>query len=300
MSWLTIALVCPAGVHATPGRGHEIVACGESRVYVLELMAAGAPGFKFVWAWDARNDPTLPQLYRERYFTKIDEAKPVDDGRLFALTSSAGGVALLDRGTRQVRAFGILPNAHSVEWLWGQWLVVAGSDHPQGNSLAIFSVAQLQAGPVWQDKLESAHGVVWMQESRSLYALGGSELRRYHWPEDSIWPVLGNSWPLPEYGGHDLQPLPGSRDLILSTRKGVWRFRTGESRFEAFTPLGQQDRVKSISVQPETGRIAWVQAHDDNGRWWSDRIRLSAPAGELTLPDLRIYKARWIPGSGPP
>lgn len=288
--WLTIALACATGVRATPGRGHEIVACGESRVYVLELMADGAPGSKSVWVWDARDDPRLPKLYREQYFTKIDEAKPVDDGRLFAITSSSGGVAVLDRGARQVRAFGILPNAHSVEWLWGQWLVVAGSNHPQGNSLAIFPVDQLQAGPVWQDKLESAHGVVWVQESRSLYALGGTELRRYNWPEDSIWPVLGNIWPLPEDGGHDLQPLPGSGDLVLSTRQGVWRFRTGDSRFEAFSSLGQQGRVKSISVHPETARIAWVQSHDNSRRWWSDRIRLSAPDGELSLPDLRLYK----------
>jgi hypothetical protein len=51
--------------------------------------------------------------------------------------------------------------------------------------------------------------------------------------------------------------------------------------------------VKCISLEPRTGRIAYVRADEGEGVWWTFRLRFLNPEAEIQSPGQRIYKVRW-------
>ena len=295
-SWLLwiLATVAPGRGADAASRPDELLVGGQSRVLIVDIARSTVETPAVVWVWDAHDAAELPPVYRERLFEKIDDVKPVAGGTMIAISASTGGVALIERATRRAVFFCAVANAHSVELLPDGSLAVASSVNPQGNYVAVFKVDRPEALPIWRDPLVSAHGVVWSETARGLYALGGTELRLYRPAGKSSGAVLvrERSWALPEAGGHDLQAIPGTGDLLVRTTGGVWRFSSDRERFEPFAPLDRARNVKSLSVNSATGRLAFVQALSDK-EWWSDCVRLLEPERELRFPGLRLYKARW-------
>ena len=212
------------------------------------------------------------------------------------ISSSGGGIALVDYATRRAIFTARVVNAHSIEWLPGGRIAAAASvGKAEGaNRVVIFEVES--GRELAEDPLPSAHGLVWEEAAGLLWALGYAELRAY-----ALETVAGGlrlrvvqSFPLPDEDGHDLIAEPGGRGLLLTTHSQVWRFNRDTGGFAPFPPLDAQARVKSLSVHPHNGRLAAVQAEE--GFWWSERVRF--PGGdpaELHLPGRRLYKARWMP-----
>jgi hypothetical protein len=282
---LALAACAPA---PRPDTGpEEIIFCGDKEVFVLDLAAGG----KKVWSWRAEERPEIPEDLRKRFGT-TDDCKPVDGGASILVTSSGGAVALVERASGRAVFWAAVENAHSAEMLPGGRILVAASTGKTGNRLVLFDRArpgqELASVP-----LQGAHGAVWDPETRTVWALGETELHTYAlegWEGATPALVLTRRIALPDAGGHDLRAVPGTRNLVLTTRKNVWTLDRDCLLFEAHDRLGSLEGVKCVDVHPGTGRIAFVQAETS---WWSSRVRLLQPEGELRLPGERLYKARW-------
>jgi hypothetical protein len=135
--------------------------------------------------------------------------------------------------------------------------------------------------------LPAGHGVVWDADRATLWALSGSSVRAYAIRD---WTMEGE-WRLPEAGGHDLYPVPGSAALSVTTNTRCWLFDRDTKQFTPHPVLADSAKVKSIAQAPD-GRIAWVQA--DPGGWWGTLVRFLNPDGGVEAGGMRLYKARWL------
>ncbi len=269
-----------------------LVVCGMSEVFEVSLAGLTDGEFEKRWSWRAAERPELPKQVADCFAT-TDECKPVTGDRLL-VTSSSGGCALIDRRTGYVSWYAVVPNAHSIELLPDNRVVVASSTAVNGNRLVIFDLTRSVAS-LWDTELHSAHGVVWDNTRKRLWALGFDELRCYRlkdWETASPSLELEDSFPLPNEGGHDLQSSPTSDDLVLSTHDHVYLFGCGTKQFRLHPALGDQGDVKSISIDKSSGRTVWLKADQPN--WWTDQLRLLDPDGHLKLRDEKLYKARWV------
>lgn len=271
--------------------GAELVLCGAEEVFIVSVNLDAEP--RKVWSWRAADCPDIPESLR-RAFRSTDDCKPIEGGRGILISSSSGAVALVERETRRALFFAEVPNAHSIELLPGGRLAAAASvsDSPGGNRVVVFDLATRRETA--SDRLSSAHGLVWDEQRELLWALGNDELRAYR--------VMGqggltnlrveSQTKLPEGNGHDLVTQPGSSRLFLSTGKHCWWFDRDTRQLTPHDALAETAKVKSYSVHPVTGRVAYVQAEGTN--WWAERVHFLKPPGVLHLPGQRLYKARWL------
>jgi hypothetical protein len=278
-------------------RAERLVVCGWDEVFVIDANdAERAPEsgeIKKLWSWRATESEGLPEGLRKK-FGSTDECKPTDDGKSLLIASSGGACALVERETGKTLWYASVPNAHSIEALPGGRVVAAASTAAEGNRLILFDLAQPEKR-LWEGELHSAHGVVWDEARRSLWALGFDELRRYElvdWDSSAPSLKLVQTFDLPDEGGHDLQAVPASDDLVLSTHAGVRRFDREKGEFRPVDSFAQAAHVKCVSHHPTSGRVAVVQASEE--AWWSDTIRLREPEGKIVLPGEKIYKVRWL------
>jgi hypothetical protein len=293
----TTALLALAAVLAlaAPGlRADRLVVCGGKEVRVLDI--APGPDGKAVIAWRWSSDEWAGSMPEERlrWFRTLDECKPLDGGRLFLVTSSSGGAALIERATKKCLFYASARNAHSAELLPGGKIVVARSD-PDG-ALVVFDLRKPDK-PLFVEPLASGHGVVWLNPKKRLYALGFDMVREYALEDwDGEKPSLRrtNEWRLAARGGHDLARLDETT-LFVSHGSGVELFDVEKKKFSRFKPL-QMPRVKSVSPHPRESRVAYTQAEEGDGTYWTYHVRFMPKSPALHVPDLPIYKVRWLPG----
>ena len=271
---------------------HELVVCGWDEVFVLatDTRQDGPP--EKVWSWRAAGRPELPDGVKGA-FSRTDECKPLEGGSRILITSSTGGVALVERETGAALFHTTVPNAHSAEMLPAQRIAVAGSGAEDGNRLLVFDIGRPDE-PFYADELSWAHGVVWDEARRLLWALGADELRAYElcrWGSaaPSLSPVA--SFKLPDRAGHDLGPVPHTALLVVTTGEHVYHFDRDRRTFAPHPALGGVPGVKGVSVNRVTGRTAYVQA--EGGHWWAERIRFLDPDGVYHVPGEHFYKVRW-------
>lgn len=271
---------------------HELIVCGWDEVYVLDTEAHTLASPPKTWSWKGKECTTLPETHRS-LFGSTDDCKPIDGSRQILISSSASGVALVERDTRQALFYANVKNAHSVEMLPGNRIVAAASTNPQGNRVVLFDVSRSDR-PLWHDALYSAHGVVWDAKRGILWALGYDQLRAYHlahWDSDTPSLVRIATYVLPDTGGHDLQAVPNDSSLIVTTHSTVYLFDRDQRMFIPHARLKNKERIKSVSIHPTTGQLAYTQAEGQN--WWTERIHFLNPARTIHLPGERIYKVRW-------
>ena len=175
-------------------------------------------------------------------FRTTDDCKPVDGGRRIFISSSGGGVALVDRETRRASFSARVTNAHSIEMLPGGRIAAAASVSTAGtgNRLVIFDAAT--GKELASDELRSAHGAVWDDARGVLWALGGDVLRAYN-----VGPAGGPTRlertfeiALPSEGGHDLVAVPGSSRLFLSTVRRCFYFDRDRRQLSPHDALGDR------------------------------------------------------------
>jgi hypothetical protein len=219
----------------------------------------------------------------------VNDCKPVDGNRKILITGGAT-VVMLDRETKKCLFYAHTPNSHSVDLLPGNRLAVALSIAEGGNSLQLYDVDKPDR-ILFRDSLYSGHGVVWMPERERLYALGFDELREYslkNWKTASPALQLERMWMLPDESGHDLSRVSKDRLLVTATH-GVYLFDIVQEHFKPFEPLQDVPEVKSVNYCETTGQLVYTKAEES---WWTHHIYLKQPDRTLTLPDIRLYKAR--------
>jgi hypothetical protein len=297
LSLLAVPLAAgPATAAPTPrgrqGEETELILCGGDEVFILALGDGPTPAYRKVWSWRAADSPEIPSDLHAAFRT-MDDCKPVDGGRRILISSSGGAIALVDRGTRRASFYARVTNAHSIERLPGNRIAAAASvsTAATGNRLVIFDAGT--GRELASDVLRSAHGAVWDGARRLLWALGGDALRAYDVGAAGARTRLDRIFelPLPDEGGHDLSPIPGSPRLFVSTGQRCWSFDRDRRQITPHDTLANLAHVKSYAVHPRTGRVVYIQAEGTN--WWAEHLHFQRPDGTLRLPGERLYKARW-------
>ena len=268
----------------------EIIACGDDQVIIIDRKASTNEDINISWRWKVSEVTDLPAIY-QKYLIPTDECKPVDDNKIL-ITSSGGGVVLVDRETKRSLFYAHAPMAHSVEYLPNGRIVVALSTAPGGNSIEVYD-EKVSEKVIFKDSLYSGHGVVWMPKAKQLFALGYDELRAYslkNWETEKPELQLLKKWVLPENGGHDLTAVSDTR-LILTTTLGVWVFNTSDEQFSPFELLNQVGNVKSVNYNETTKELIYTKGEIS---WWTHNIYSKNPDKIFTIPDINLYKVRVI------
>lgn len=282
LSLLTTLLLTPlASLHAD-----EIILAGGDEVFIVDVGEAVSGKENKLWRWNAAEAVDVPEAAR-RDFHHMDECKVVEQGTKLLLCASNGGCALIERASKRVLWRARSRNAHSLDLLPGDRVVVASS--LSGDHLEVFDLKGA-AVPVFKTPLPSAHGVAWDDTRKCIWALGYDELRCYtltDWETATPSLKLKGTHPLPDADGHDLRPMPASVDLLLTTEHGVYLFDRDQTTFRPHPILKDLAKVKSVDIHPVTRRIVIST--------WGPTLRLFAPEDTITLKDFRPYKARWFP-----
>jgi hypothetical protein len=269
----------------------EIVVCGDDQVLIIDKSKSDSVNITVNWRWKVSDARDLPAEY-QKYLVPTDECKPVDYNSKILVTSSGGGVVLIDRQTRKPVFYAHVPNAHSAELLPGNRLVVALSTAVGGNSIQLFNISEADE-VVFKDSLYSGHGVVWIDDIKRLFALGYDELRSYSlkdWNTEKPALRLEKRWNLPDDSGHNLSYVTDN-SLVISTHHNVWIFDIPSENFTPFTPLEGVENVKSVNVNPKNGEVVYTKGEIS---WWTHNIYLKNPDKKIVIPEINIYKVRVI------
>ena len=273
-------------------RPDEIIACGDDQVIVIDSKASDKEDVRILWRWKVSEAKDLPDPY-QKYLIPTDECKPVEGNKKILITSSGGGVVLVDRKSKKSLFYAHSPMAHSAEILPNNRVVIALSTHPDGNSLEVYDLNESER-VIFKDSLYSGHGVVWMNKMKSLFALGYNELRRYslkNWNSDKPELQLEDKWILPDNGGHDLISI-SETGLILTTTKSVWVFNIPEEQFSPFELLGQVSNIKSVNYNESVKELVYTKGEIS---WWTHNIYCKNPDKTLIIHEINLYKARVNP-----
>lgn len=282
LTFIASLLLAPlASLHAG-----EIILAGGDEVFIVDAAEAAAGKEDRLWRWNAQEAADVPEEAK-REFHHMDECKPVGQGANLLVCASNGGCALIERATKRVLWRAKSRNAHSLDLLPQDRVVVASS--LSGDHLEVFDIKG-GATPVYKTPLRSAHGVLWDEARKCLWALGFDELRCYtlaDWGTAAPSLNLKSTHKLPDTDGHDLRPVPATADLLLTAGHGVYLFNRDEAGFRPHPALKDFAKVKSVDIHPVTQQIVLST--------WSATLRLSGPEGTITFKDARPYKARWLP-----
>jgi hypothetical protein len=265
--------------------GDLLLVCGGDEVFQID--PAANPPAK-LWSWRAKDRPEIP-AHLQKTFNTTDECKPLDGGKRLLVTSSGGGCALLELPSGKALWWARATNAHSIEALPGGRIAVAASVGANGDKVLLFD-EKIPEKSIAELPLPSAHGLVWDEARKCLWALGFGELLACDIAGDKL--TVKARHPLPDDDGHDLRAVPGSPDLMLSTHASVWRFHRDDAVFRPDPDLKGRFKVKSADVHPVTGRLVVVQASGKN--WWTEQLEFLHPAAKMTFKGETMYKARWL------
>ena len=269
----------------------ELILCGWDEVFILALGDGPAPAHRKVWSWRASDSPEIPADLRPAFRT-TDDCKPVNGGGQILISSSSGGVALVDRASKRASFHGRVTNAHSIEMVPGGRIAAAASvsTAATGNRLVIFDAAT--GKELASDELRSAHGAVWDDARNLLWALGGDVIRAYTVGAAGATRLTrAFELALPDEGGHDLAAVPGSPRLFVSTGQHCWYFDRDRREITPHDTLAALPHIKSYAVHPRTGRVVYIQAEGKD--WWAEHLHFQRPDGTIRLPGEHLYKSRW-------
>ena len=269
--------------------GDLLLVCGGDEVFQID--PSQNPAVK-LWSWRAKDHPELPASLKNA-FRSTDECKPLDGGKRLLVTSSSGGCALLELPSGKPLWWARVSNAHSIESLPGGLIAVAASVGKGGDKVLLFD-QKIPMEALSELPLPSAHGLVWDEARKCLWALGFGEMLACTIEGGKL--AVKSRHKLPDDDGHDLRAVPGSPDLMLSTHTSVWRFHRDDAVFRPDPDLKDRMVVKSFDIHPRSKRLAVIQASGKN--WWTDTLELLHPARTLTLKGETLYKARWLATGG--
>ncbi|MCG6191003.1 DUF6528 family protein [Maribellus maritimus] len=265
-----------------------VLVCGDSKVLLTKAAANSQDTVPdIIWSWDAHTATNLPPLFNPKKFNTIDDCKAINGGKQILVSSSSGAVAMINKDDKKILFYAEVPNAHSIELLPDNKLVAAASTANNGNRLMLFEIAN-PAKLLFSDSLYSAHGVIWDKNRNSLFALGYKTLREYKRNNNQL--SLLEEWKIPGISGHDLQMLPDGKHLFVTEHTGAWIFDIESKKFSKIDGFPDKENIKSINQNKE-GRYVFTIPEES---WWTYHVKFLNPEGNLSFPEMHVYKARWF------
>ena len=267
----------------------------DGRVILFKSGADWNDPNSIVWFWDPKE--ALPKD-KAGWFSLLDECKPNGDCSEVMVSASGGGVARIRISDKKLIFFGMAGgNPHSIALLPDGNVATASST---GGFIALFAVPKSNESdgatrptPVHQKyTLASAHGVVWDEKRKILWALGGAEIVGFEYAGTKEAPELKEIYraKLEEtaLGGHDFYPAPGF-DALMVTGIGISVFDPAARKLHSVSPMRN---VKSLSLSPEG--VPLMQRAVE--KWWSDTLVYGddKDIGAGTYTGAHFYKARWF------
>ena len=273
----------------------QLAVCGWDEVCFWDLSDTSLIPPEKVWTWKAHDRQDLPLEFRD-WFNTTDDCKPFDRGNRILVTSSGSGIALIDRVKDKVLFYGRASNCHSADLLPHNRIAAAAShrDDGSGDRLIIFDIFQSDH-ELYSAELFCGHGVIWDDERQCLWALSNHDIRMYTLEDwETAAPRLNHTdtISLPEKGGHDFLPVPGTSYISVTTAYHCWFFDRDTKQLSPHPYLGDTPHVKCISHHPVTGQIAYIQASEKC--WWSERVSFINPEEVIYIPGEHFYKVRWV------
>jgi hypothetical protein len=276
------------------------------RILVLDPRPAWSSPAAVQWSW--RPPPSPHRAGSAGSWGLPDDVRlrvdPVTGQRSVLVCDSYGLVAVVPYPAGGAPAWSVevgrAANPHGIERL------------PDGNVAAAASTGgwvrlyRASKGPECteyvEDLLPGAHQVLY--RGGALWAVGDHLLVRYEIGGKRGASTLRrrDAYPLPTFGGHDLQPVPHQAGTLwVTTESAVYQFDMATGRFHRDYVRGPElDRsdVKSVGTSHRTGTVLQTRADPNNGHGWStDRVDLYIGANDRvskTLPGASIYRARWF------
>lgn len=169
-----------------------ILVCGDSKALIVKYPEKDDSIPYIIWSWDSHLANDLPFEYRTRKFNTIDDCKSTNNGKELMISSSSGAIAVINIEDKMVKFLADVPNAHSIEMIPNNKIIVAASIATEGNKLMLFDITQPEM-LLDTDSLYSAHGVVWDNQRNILFALGYDVLREYKIDQNNKL-VVNDEW----------------------------------------------------------------------------------------------------------
>ena len=281
--------------------------CGWDEVFILAVGEDPAPAHRKVWSWRAADSPGIP-ADMHALFRTTDDCKPVDGGRRILISSSGGGVALVDRETRRASFSARVTNAHSIEMLPGERIAAAASvsNAGTGNPLRDLRRRDRQGVRERRASLGARRGV----GRCARRAVGARRRRRAAWRATCCARAVRMNrsargdrrrrWGCPDWHRqHRAAELPRLEGAARRVRGGR-RLRDGivhaQEPGRAPRSFGSARPAKLFDVL-RTPRC-WAAASAGARRWpasfGGDRRRLLAARARSTMPSARAFKSYHI------
>lgn len=286
----------------------QLLFCGDNMIYLIDAEEALEKGYKnaIKWQWNAKTEASRMGM-TENNMVRLDDCKPVDNGKKILATSSKSYAVLLDFATQKLLWYTTsAPNAHSAELLPGNRIAVACSEHDSGHCLQIYDISQPNK-VLFSTPLEHGHGVVWNPANNRLYAGGNTTLKEFtlvDWETSS--PKLNLEKEVSVYphisGLHDLVLIDGN--TLLMTGKYAAFYDIVKGTFTKLPHFNQSTSMKSINYNIETGEC-WYTDATNSGRdltWSSNDMRYTDDVtttgfkknimvgGTFNMYKVRVYK----------
>lgn len=275
-------------------RGDGLLVAGRDEVFVLDMGKSGSAQPERVWSWSASDTSWLPENYLDK-FRNISDCKSVNGGTQILITSSDGGIAVVDVMTKKAVFYAFIESARSADLMPYDKIVVVNSDddNTMSNSINIFDYYSAERS-LNTYPIPFGRGVVWDEDRQILWVLSDSEMRAYttdKWDTFKPGLILKESILLPEKGGRDLFRVPVSGFLSISTKSHCWLFNCDKKEFVRHPDLYDKGGVTSVCVHPSSGRMAYVSA--DEGVSGSYSLRFLLPEQVVSTGDELCCRARW-------
>ncbi|HLT08775.1 MAG TPA: DUF6528 family protein [Cyclobacteriaceae bacterium] len=288
LNCLVLFFLCVSYAFAQQEQSKMFLVGGDSKLLLVDYNKSQGSQPHVLWTWDAHDAADLPEQYRNRKFNSVDDSKAIAKGEKILVSSSSGAIAVLRTQDRKVLYYADVPNAHSIEMLPGNRLVAAASTHKLGNKIMLFDLSEPDK-LLYTDSLYSAHGLVWIEEKESLYALGYDVLREYKLASsDSLMKV--NEWKIPGESGHDLWLGPDRESLFMTEHSGTWVFDLANGTFSKKEGMPDAENIKSVG-QNQEGQYIYTEPEES---WWTFHVSFSQPDRKIAFPDIKVYKVRWF------
>jgi len=300
MSLLVFIFSCAAFASSPEGNhsATRILFTSDSMVYVVDP-AKATTGFSsgVVWQLCAKDWPAASLGVRRDRLDHIDECKPIAGGSRLMLTSSYGWAAVVDTLTSSPVFFTAgCNNAHSIDMIADSLIAVACSRN--GDQIRLYANTM---PPRLLDTISMplAHGVVWMDKFRKLYAIGDDMMCVFEIDGDHRFKRL-DTIALPAGHSHDLSAIDADR-LLVSGRSS-FIYDIGSGSWTELPLFANSKRVKSVNYNPCTQELWYTDATDTTSpvRWRSDKLSHAAsPDAEgadrtIGLDGRTAYKVRVI------
>lgn len=248
------------------------------------------------WSWTVESSPELAS-YR-KYFTTLDEVKPVNGCEDLMVCSTSGGVAIIHIADKSIKFFAIpMGQPHSMEMLPDGNIVVATSvtTDGNGNMLKLYRMPAEGSNPYVKEPAStvanySGHNAVWDNYNDVLWATSDNVINIYAYDRKAMKLKLYDSIALPTANAHELFPVYGEEKMWLTTGSSIYKFDI--YTYECTKVASRySSNVKCVSSGPAGFPTLVIYPKVS---YYTDTVMDISGGIHYVKEEAEIYKARWM------